>query len=93
MSTRTASRVVRLALSLALLVGLAMGLSKGVAYAAGGDLDLTFGEDGRVTTDDRRTHDEARAVAVQPDGKIVAAGMAYRYAQNNYDIGLARYEQ
>jgi hypothetical protein len=93
MSTRTARRGVRVALSLALLMGLAMGLSKSVAYAAGGDLDLTFGGDGRVTTELEGGPDVVNGLALQADGKIVAAGMVYRYAQGNYDVGLARYER
>ncbi len=54
-----------------------------------GDLDRTFSGDGRVTTDFgdnfNRIHNRAHAVAVQPDGKIVAAG----YAAN--DFALTRY--
>jgi uncharacterized delta-60 repeat protein/uncharacterized repeat protein (TIGR01451 family) len=42
----------------------------GFASAAPGDLDLTFGSGGNVTT----TNGMAYAVAVQPDGKIVVAG-------------------
>jgi uncharacterized delta-60 repeat protein len=43
---------------------------------ANGTVDTTFGSgDGLVTTDfGGRDHDEAQAVAIQPDGKIVVAG-------------------
>jgi uncharacterized delta-60 repeat protein len=43
-------------------------------YTAGGALDSTFGEGGRVTTSFGSDGAEARAVALQADGKIVAAG-------------------
>jgi len=55
------------------------------AAAAPGDLDPSFGGDGRVTTD-FGGNDPARAVAVQPDGKIVVAG-------GSGDFELARYEK
>src|SRR6266545_1086163 len=45
-----------------------------VRYQPDGTLDATFGGDGRVTTDFTRGEDGANAVAIQADGKIVAAG-------------------
>lgn len=42
--------------------------------AAPGDLDTTFNGDGKVTTDIGGLEDHARAIAIQPDGKIVAVG-------------------
>ena len=49
----------------------------GVArYLADGSLDPSFGIAGKVTTDFGGASDEAFAVAIQPDGKIVAAGDA-----------------
>jgi len=53
--------------------------------ATPGDLDPTFGTGGKVTTDFGGGTDQAFAVALQPDGKIVAAGQA------NNDFALARY--
>src|SRR5262249_2807687 len=50
-----------------------------------GDLDGSFGVGGKVTTDFSGGRDEANALAIQPDGKIVAAGTA------NGDFALARY--
>lgn len=47
------------------------------AHAAAGDLDTTFSSDGKTTTDFSgipAQPDIANDVAVQPDGKIVAAG-------------------
>ncbi|MBA2434942.1 MAG: hypothetical protein H0V54_07660, partial [Chthoniobacterales bacterium] len=54
-----------------------------------GDLDPTFGTNGKVTTDFGTIIDEARAVAVQPDGKIVTAGATV--GGNFFDFALARY--
>src|SRR5919108_1478765 len=45
-----------------------------VRYAAGGSPDPTFGVGGTVRTDFGGRFDDALAVAVQPDGKIVVAG-------------------
>jgi uncharacterized delta-60 repeat protein len=47
-----------------------------VRYRPDGALDRTFGSGGIVTTDIAGTDDEVRAIAVQPDGKIVVAGYA-----------------
>jgi uncharacterized delta-60 repeat protein len=54
-------------------------------YNADGTLDQSFDGDGIVTTDLSGQDDDARAVAVQPDGKIVVAGTA------GEDIAVARY--
>ncbi|MCP4350252.1 MAG: hypothetical protein GY795_32655, partial [Desulfobacterales bacterium] len=55
-------------------------------YTSNGSLDSTFGTDGKVTAD-FGGHDIGRSVAVQPDGKIVAAG----YSETNGDFALVRY--
>ena len=80
------SIVRHLALLLALLplalgfVGIAhsdadgLGSRLGPAAPAPGDLDTAFGGDGKVTTDLTRHGGLANAVAIQADGKIVAAG-------------------
>jgi uncharacterized delta-60 repeat protein len=57
--------------------------------AADGDLDTSFDSDGKVTTDIGGSDDRARSVAIQSDGKIVAAG--YSNNGSNYDFTLARY--
>jgi uncharacterized delta-60 repeat protein len=44
---------------------------------AAGDLDVTFGNGGVVTTNMTSFQDSAAAVAVQPDGKIVVAGDSF----------------
>ena len=54
-------------------------------YGADGSLDTTFSFDGLVTTDFADSLDIAYAMAIQSDGKIVAAGGAG-------DFQLARYQ-
>jgi len=69
-----------------MLVALLAMAASASANATPGDLDPTFGGgDGTVTTDFGGT-DPARAVAVQPNGKIVVAG-------GKGDFALARYNQ
>ncbi|HET6771374.1 MAG TPA: delta-60 repeat domain-containing protein [Actinomycetota bacterium] len=58
-------------------------------YNTDGSLDTTFGGDGKVTTDFAAGGDSASAVAIQGDGKIVAAGFAI--VSGNNDFALARY--
>jgi uncharacterized delta-60 repeat protein len=60
-------------------------------YNSVGSLDGTFGTNGKVLTDFSGTgsNDYARAVVVQNDGKIVAAG--YSDASGSFDFALARY--
>jgi uncharacterized delta-60 repeat protein len=66
-------------------------------YNPDGSLDVTFGGDGMVTSDFAGGNDRARAVIIQPDGKIVAAGVAFSAAclpcdgPASYNFGLARY--
>ncbi|HVK85840.1 MAG TPA: hypothetical protein VM513_17090 [Kofleriaceae bacterium] len=55
-----------------------------------GQLDLTFGDNGRVLTDFAGKSDEIHAIALQPDGKIVAAGVTTGATTSN-DFALARY--
>lgn len=55
-----------------------------------GSLDATsFGTGGIVTTAIGTVNDQAYAVAIQSDGKIVAAGLSYASGQSS--IALARY--
>jgi uncharacterized delta-60 repeat protein len=58
-------------------------------YNTDGSLDSTFDNDGKVTTDFAADRDDAFAVAIQADGKIVAAGGAA--VSFNFDFALARY--
>ena len=59
-------------------------------YNANGTVDTTFGTGGKVTTDFGSPHDGASSVAIQADGKIVAAGGS---EDSNFiaDFALARY--
>jgi len=56
--------------------------------AGDGDLDLVFGNGGKVITD-FNTDDYVRAIVVQPDGKIVAVGQTGAYPV--FHGALARY--
>jgi uncharacterized delta-60 repeat protein len=58
------------------------------AHAAPGDLDPSFDTDGKVTTDFGSAVDEGEGVAVQPNGKIVVAGLK---GGTEFDFALARY--
>jgi uncharacterized delta-60 repeat protein len=57
-------------------------------YLPSGELDRSFGEGGWVATD-LGSFEAARAVALQPDGRIVAAGEAL--CERAICFGLARY--
>jgi len=73
------------------LPGLAALLFAGSASGAPGDLDLTFDGDGKVITDMGSGYDFAHGVALQDDGKIVAAGSCGGPSPAPYDFCLARY--
>ncbi|HEX8087422.1 MAG TPA: hypothetical protein VF762_01125, partial [Blastocatellia bacterium] len=60
-------------------------------YDGGGNLDTSFGTNGKVKTAFSVLYDQANAMAVQSDGKIIAAG-AVNSSGNTYDFALARYE-
>jgi serralysin len=59
-------------------------------YNVDGSLDLTFDGDGKVTTDFFGFFDQGNSVAIQPDGKIVVAGIALP-SSSSPNFGLARY--
>lgn len=58
-------------------------------FTPDGDFDTAFHSSGKVTTDFNITIDKANAVAVQADGKIVAAGISGSNVGG--DFALARY--
>lgn len=65
------------------------GIDKDFAVARflpDGNLDSTFGSNGKVTTDFGNT-DYANAIVVQPNGKIIVAG----YTLKSYDFAMVRY--
>lgn len=59
------------------------------AGALSDQLDAGFGVGGQLTTDFGGNYDWAYATAVQPDGRILAAGVSS--AHGTYDFALARY--
>ena len=75
----------------ALLTAMAVLLAPTLIYAQtqSGTLDPSFGTGGKVTTDFAGSGDGAGAIAVQPDGKLVAAGAAT--INDQVDFALARY--
>lgn len=60
-----------------------------VRYNADGTLDSTFDNDGKVTTDFSSNDDRAYSIALQTDGKIVAA--SYAIIGFSIHFALARY--
>src|SRR5690349_14306949 len=80
-------RRARLAIVAAAAVGL-LSLAGGAQAYTQGDLDSSFGSAGKVTTDLGGV-DVIRAIARQPDGKIVAGGIST--VGTNADFALARY--
>jgi uncharacterized delta-60 repeat protein len=61
-----------------------------VRYHTDGSLDSTFGVGGKATTDFTNSTDEARGLALQPDGRIVVAGSAFN-GTTLADFALARF--
>ena len=60
-----------------------------VRYTADGALDATFGTNGKVVTSIGSGNDDATAVVLQTDGKIVVAGNATENSRTN--VALVRY--
>ena len=60
-----------------------------VRYNADGSLDTSFGTGGKVTTSIESIDDEAFALVLQPDGKLVAVG--YANDGSNEDFAVVRY--
>jgi len=85
MSTRKRIKSTRALLALAVVLG-----STSIYGQSGSSvLDPTFGTGGKVTTDFAGAGDGAAAIAVQPDGKLVVAGVAT--INGNSAFALARY--
>jgi uncharacterized delta-60 repeat protein len=74
---------------LAVTVVFAVTVVAAPAGALPGELDGGFGVAGQLTTDFGGTYDWAYATAVQPDGRILTAGLSN--ARGTYDFALARY--
>jgi uncharacterized delta-60 repeat protein len=60
-----------------------------VRYKQDGTLDQSFGTGGEVTTPIGSGNDDANALVIQKDGKIVVAGTSFNGADD--DFALARY--
>ena len=61
-------------------------------YLSNGTIDATFGVAGKVRTDfGDQNFDRARSAALQPDGKIVAAGFAISHGGGVQNFAVARY--
>ncbi len=60
-------------------------------YDANGNLDALFGNKGIVLTDFGPNGDEITDIALQPDGKIVAAGNTNSFYGINPNMAVARY--
>ena len=60
-------------------------------YNLDGSLDSSFSGDGRQTTDFSGNIEGGRAVALQPNGKIVVAGGSNSAGARDSDFALARY--
>jgi large repetitive protein len=60
-----------------------------VRYNPDGSLDSSFDADGKVTTAIGTFDDLAYSVVVQPDGKLVVAGVSYNGSR--YDFAVVRY--
>ena len=61
-----------------------------MAYAKPGDLDSSFGSKGIVVTDIGNNQDKAESIAIQNDGKILAAGCS-KNSSNNDVFTIVRY--
>ncbi len=62
-----------------------------VRYNEDGSLDNTFGSNGIVTTAVGKSDDKIFSIAIQQDGKVIAAGTSYENNQGIYAFALARY--
>lgn len=72
---------------LTVFLGLFIGVCPVLAEI--GDLDTTFGEEGKVVTSFGQYGGQAYTVALQHDGKILAAGSAFNGF--DFDLAIARY--
>lgn len=81
--------VIRAVITSASAAALVVGGVVPRAAGAGGDLDPTFGDEGQVTTE-FPIGSFATAVAIQPDGRIVAVGAAAG-ASIDGEFAIARY--
>lgn len=62
------------------------GVGDPCLHESAGDLDVTFGDGGRVTTDIGDAFSTVSGIAIQPDGKIIGSG------SSDGDFALVRYD-
>ncbi len=60
-------------------------------YRSNGNLDNSFGANGKVMTDFTNTKDLSTSLALQPDGKIIAVGQTW--VGMTMDVALVRYNK
>lgn len=61
-------------------------------YNSNGTLDSTFGSGGKLISDVTYDRTGTRAIAIQPDGKILMAGESYHAFERGSDYTIFRYE-
>jgi uncharacterized delta-60 repeat protein len=90
-----AARSVRLAADGKILVaGHSMHDFALARFSADGELDATFGDEGRVIAPISTTNwDEAQGLAIEADGKIVIGGWTYEGNGSSGNFALARFEK
>jgi uncharacterized delta-60 repeat protein len=64
-----------------------------IQYNTDGTLDSTFGSNGKLTADFDSRNDQLHSLAIQPDGKIIAAGASWKYLDTVFgpDFAIARF--
>ena len=62
-------------------------------FTTSGQLDSSFNGAGKVTTEMAGFPNTAFSIAIQPDGKIVAAGRMYNESFHTYEFAVARYRR
>src|SRR5687767_5871832 len=77
--------------TVAALVLLTVGPISGTSYASEGQLDGSFDSDGKVSTEFRAFLDSARSIAIQSDGRLIAAGYSEGSSDVRNDFAVARY--
>lgn len=73
-----------------IIIGVFLILLQNLCYAQSGKIDSTFAAIGVVHTDFFSANDQAQALAIQADGRIVVAGYA---TNHNQDFATARYKK
>jgi uncharacterized delta-60 repeat protein len=94
--TREGWTVMRKTVLLLASIALALLLASGIAWAAAGQLDWSFGGDGKVTTSFGYQFQYLTSMVRQPDGKLIAGGSSYWEDldyNSHHNALLARYNR